>query len=252
MLHRFSRLELLIGPDSLQRLGSASVAVFGIGGVGSFAAEALARSGVGSLRLIDYDDICLTNINRQIHSHSKTIGQAKVDAMAERIRLINPKCQVTSHKTFVDADNCLELLSHPLDYVVDAIDTVSSKLLLVERCRELGIPIVCSMGTGNKLDPTKLQVVDISQTSVDPLARVMRRELRKRGIAKGVKVVYSPEPPLAPQTEVAGCAGNCICPGESGNCTNRRQIPGSTAFVPSAAGLIIASVVVRSLIESAR
>ncbi len=249
MLHRFSRLELIIGPDSLQKLANASVAVFGIGGVGSFTVEALARSGVGALRLIDYDDVCLTNINRQIHAHSKTIGQAKVDLMAERVRLINPKCQVTVHKTFVNADNVLDLLAGPLDYVVDAIDTVSSKLLLVEKCRELDLPIICSMGTGNKLDPTQLKVTDISKTEIDPLARIMRKELRKRGIKKGVKVVYSPEPPITPRTEVAGCAENCVCPGGSGNCTSRRQIPGSTAFVPSTAGLIIASVVVRSLIE---
>jgi tRNA A37 threonylcarbamoyladenosine dehydratase len=244
MPHRFSRWELLIGAASLQRLANARVAVFGVGGVGSFAAEALARSGVGWLRLVDHDTASVTNINRQLHALDSSVGQAKVKLMAQRIHEINPACQVDTRQVFLQASNWEELLSSDLNYVVDAIDTVTSKLLLIEKSRALGVPVVSSMGAGNKLDPTALQVVDISKTSIDPLARIMRKELRKRGISRGVKVIYSTEPPLAPDPALAAelrAAGD-IPP-------ERRQAPGSSAFVPSAAGLVAASVVIRDLLQ---
>lgn len=244
MPHRFSRWELLIGPTALTRLDQAKVAVFGIGGVGSFAAEALARSGIGHLRLIDHDCVSFTNLNRQLHALEQTVGRPKVELMAERIRGINPGCQVEARQQFFQAGNWPELLTADLDYVVDAIDTVTSKLLLVEKCLELSIPVISSMGAGNKLDPSQLQVVDISRTSIDPLARIMRKELRKRGIKRGVKVVYSAEPPLTPDPLLVAelrAAGD-IPP-------ERRQVPGSSAFVPPAAGLLAASVVVRDLLS---
>lgn len=247
LLHRFSRTELLLGTEGLHRLQAAHVVVFGIGGVGSYAAEALARSGVGQLTLVDYDDICLTNINRQVHALSKTIGQAKVEVMAARIKEISPKCVVEARKEYVDASNWESFLEPQPDYVIDAIDTVTSKLLLVQKCLELGIPIISSMGAGNKLDPTQFRVADISKTSVDSLARIMRKELRKRGIKRGLKVVFSTEPPIEPQAAVPGCAEGCVCPNKERTCTSRRQIPGSTAFVPPAVGLIIASVITREI-----
>jgi tRNA A37 threonylcarbamoyladenosine dehydratase len=246
MLHRFSRLELLIGSTGLRLLQSASVAVFGIGGVGSFAAEALARSGIGRLRLVDNDLVSLTNVNRQLPALENTIGLPKVHVMAERIRQINPDCKVEPINAFFDQQSRKELLAVGLDYVVDAIDTVQSKLILIEQCQALNLPIICSMGTGNKFDPSLLQVADISKTRVDPLARVMRQELRKRGIDKGVKVVFSTEPPsphLAEQEEQSQVVGQTARP---------RQLPGSTAFVPPAAGLLLASVVIRDLLESER
>lgn len=243
MPNRFSRFELLVGAESLERLSKAKVAVFGIGGVGSFAAEALARSGIGALLLVDHDLVSITNLNRQLHALESTVGQPKVELMATRIQGINPSCQVDARQVFFQADNWQELLSTDLDYVVDAIDTVTSKLLLVEKCRELGIPVVSSMGAGNKLDPTQLRVVDISHTSIDPLARIMRKELRKRGIYKGVKVVYSAELPLTPDpvlVEQLRAAGDVPA--------HRRQVTGSSAFVPAAAGMVVASVVVKDLI----
>ena len=242
-MHRFSRLEMLVGEAGLSRLQRAKVAVFGIGGVGSYTAEALARSGIGQLLLVDHDTVSLTNLNRQIHALEGTIGQPKVDLMAERIRQINPDCQVIPRRAFLQEQNWQALLPADLSYVVDAIDTVSGKLLLVEKCRDLSIPIICSMGAGNKLDPTRLTVVDISETHTDPLARVMRRELRQRGIERGVKVVYSSEPPITPDAAVVErlrTAGDIP--------VHRRLVPGSSAFVPATAGLIAASVVVRDLL----
>ncbi|NLW16103.1 MAG: tRNA threonylcarbamoyladenosine dehydratase [Firmicutes bacterium] len=241
MLHRFSRLELLIGAKGLQCLQTAHVAIFGIGGVGSFAAEALARSGIGRLRLVDHDVVSLTNINRQLPALESTIGRSKVQVMAERIKQINPDCHVEAVPAFLDENNWRELLDADFDYVVDAIDTVASKLILIEKCRELNQPIICSMGAGNKFDPSLLQVADISKTSIDPLAKVMRRELRKRGIYKGVKVVFSTESPAPPLTEFHQQL-------QEQEQTAKRQIPGSTAFVPPAAGLLLASAVVRDLL----
>lgn len=219
--------------------------MFGVGGVGSFAAEALARSGIGRLLLLDHDVVSLTNINRQLPALENTLGQPKVEVMAARIRQINPDCRVEAINAFFDQNNWQQLLTQDIDYVVDAIDTVSSKLVLIEKCRELSLPIICSMGAGNKFDPSLLQVADISKTRVDPLAKVMRQELRKRGISKGVKVVFSTEPPTSPIKEQEAQLQLT----EQAT-ARRRQIPGSTAFVPPAAGLLLASVVVRDLLEN--
>lgn len=249
MLHRFSRTELLIGEAGLETLAQASVAFIGVGGVGSFAAEALARTGVGKLILVDYDDICLTNINRQLHALTPTVGKAKVEVMAERIQQINPKAQVVTHKAFYSAETAEQLIYPGLNYVIDAVDTVTAKLQIICRCKELSIPVISSMGAGNKLDPTRFEVVDISKTSICPLAKIVRKELRKRGHNKGVKVIYSKEPPLIPRAAGAECATSCICPAKDANCARKRQIPGSIAFVPSVAGLIAASVVVRDLLS---
>ncbi|MBA1336826.1 MAG: HesA/MoeB/ThiF family protein [Firmicutes bacterium] len=247
MLHSFSRTELLIGKEGMERLKSCKVAVFGIGGVGSYAVEALARSGVGHIVLVDYDDICLTNINRQIHATIRTVGRPKVDIMKERVLEINPKAEVENHRLLFNRDTSSQVLHRDLDYVIDAIDMVSSKLELIVRCKELGIRIISSMGAGNKLDPTKFRVGDIYETSICPLAKVMRRELRRRGI-ESLRVVYSTEKPIEPiQEGVSGCKEDCICPNKGITCASRRQIPGSIAFVPSVAGLILAGEVIKDI-----
>lgn len=248
MLNQFSRTELLLGHDNMEKLKNARVAVFGIGGVGGFTVEALARSGVGTLDLIDDDKVCLTNINRQIIATRKTIGQYKVDAAKERILEINPDAVVNIHKTFFVPETADEFDFSAYDYVVDAIDTVTGKIMLVEAAQKAGTPIISSMGAGNKLDPTAFEVADIYKTSVCPLAKVMRRELKKRGIKK-LKVVYSKEKALTPIDDTANsCRSHCICPpGSARTCTQRRQIPGSTAFVPSVVGLIIAGEVIKDL-----
>lgn len=248
MLNEFSRTELLLGQEAMQKLKNSTVAVFGIGGVGSFTVEALARSGVGHLVLIDDDKVCLTNINRQLIATRKTVGKNKVEVMRDRILEINPNAKVTIHQTFYTKETADSFDYASWDYIVDAIDTVSSKLLLVEKANEFHVPIMSSMGAGNKLDPTKFEVTDIYKTSVCPLARVMRYELRKRGIKK-LKVVYSKEKALTPiQTESNSCSTNCICPPNTARkCTVRRQVPGSVAFVPSVAGLIIAGEVIKDL-----
>lgn len=248
MLNQFSRTELLLGHDNMEKLKNARVAVFGIGGVGGFAVEALARSGVGILDLIDDDKVCLTNINRQIIATRKTIGQYKVDAAKERVLDINPDAVVNTYKTFFVPDTADEFDFASYDYVVDAIDTVTGKIMLVEAAQKAGTPIISSMGAGNKLDPTAFEVADIYKTSVCPLAKVMRRELKKRGIKK-LKVVYSKEKALTPIDETENsCRSYCICPpGSARTCTQRRQIPGSTAFVPSVVGLIIAGEVIKDL-----
>ena len=248
MLNQFSRTELLLGHDNMEKLKNARVAVFGIGGVGGFTVEALARSGVGTLDLIDDDRVCLTNINRQIIATRKTIGQYKVDAAKERILDINPDAVVNTSKTFFRPDTADAFDFSVYDYVVDAIDTVTGKIMLVEAAQKAGTPIISSMGAGNKLDPTAFEVADIYKTSVCPLAKVMRRELKKRGIRK-LKVVYSKEKALTPIDDTANsCRSHCICPpGSARTCTQRRQIPGSTAFVPSVVGLIIAGEVIKDL-----
>lgn len=248
MLNQFSRTQLLLGQEGMEKLFQARVAVFGIGGVGGYTVEALARSGVGTLDLIDDDRICLTNLNRQIFATRKTVGQYKVDIAQQRILEINPKAVVHTYKTFY-APQTAELFDFTqYDYVVDAIDTVTGKLELVERAEKAGVPIISSMGAGNKMDPTAFEVADIYETSVCPLARVMRKELKKRGIKK-LKVVYSKEPPMTPIDDMAiSCLTNCICPpGTARKCTQRRQVPGSNAFVPSVVGLIIAGEVVKDL-----
>lgn len=248
-LHSFSRTELLIGTNGLENLKNSKIAIFGIGGVGTFAVEALARSGVGKFVLVDDDDICLTNINRQIHALRSTVGKSKVETMKARILDINPKAEVTTYQELYNSESADRLLADDYDYVVDAIDMVSAKLDLIERCKERGIPIISAMGAGNKLDPTKLEVADIYKTSICPLARVMRKELRKRGV-KDLKVVYSKEEPITPlEIESSSCKSNCICPNKDRTCTVRHQIPGSVSFVPSVSGLIIASQIVKDIIK---
>lgn len=248
MLDQFSRTELLLGNENMIRLKNARVAIFGIGGVGGYTTEALARSGVGTLDLIDDDRVCLTNINRQIYATRRTVGRYKVDVAEERILEINPEAKVNTYKTFYMPDTAAEFDFSAYDYVVDAIDTVTGKLMLVEQADHAGTPIISSMGAGNKMDPTAFQVADIYETTVCPLARVMRRELKKRGI-RSLKVVYSREKPMEPVEDMAiSCRSNCICPlGTARKCTQRRQIPGSNAFVPSVAGLIIAGEVIKDL-----
>lgn len=249
MLHEFSRTELLIGKEGLETLRKSTVAIFGIGGVGSYVAEGLVRSGVGHFVLIDDDLICLTNINRQLHATRKTVGRPKVEVMKERILDINLKAEVRTIQRFYLPECANEIISDDYDYMVDAIDTVTAKVDLALQAKKRGIPIISCMGAGNKLDPTRFEVTDIYKTSVDPLARVMRKELRERGI-DSLKVVYSTEPPIKPgESEENSCAQQCICPkGTQRSCTVKNQIPGSVAFVPSAAGLIIAGEVVKDLI----
>lgn len=248
MLNEFSRTQLLLGQDAMERLANSRVAVFGVGGVGGYTVEALARSGVGALDLIDDDRVCLTNINRQILATRKTVGHYKVDVAEQRISEIDPKCTVRTYKTFYLPETADQFDFTQYDYVVDAIDTVSGKLQLVEAAYAAGTPIISSMGAGNKLDASAFRVEDISRTSVCPLARVMRRELKKRGI-RHLKVVYSKEQPRRPFEDLSiSCRAHCICPpGTKRHCTDRRDIPGSVAFVPSVVGLIIAGEVVRDL-----
>ena len=239
MPYPFSRTELLLGPEAMKRLAACRVAVFGIGGVGGYAVEALARSGIGALDLIDDDRFSETNLNCQLHATRSTLGQYKTDAAEQRIRDINPDCRVTAYKTFFLPETQDQFDFAQYDYIVDAIDTVKGKLALIEKADAAGTPIISAMGAGNKLDPTAFRVADIYQTSVCPLARIMRSECRKRGIRK-LKVVYSRETPLKPLGEV---------PADERRGDVRRDIPGSTAFVPAAAGLIIAAEVVRDLIH---
>lgn len=236
----FIRTEYLFGEAAMQTLAAARVAVFGVGGVGGHVVEALARSGVGALDLIDSDTVALSNINRQIIATHDTVGQLKVEAAAQRIAQINPACKVTTHPVFYTPETADSFDFTAYDYIVDAIDTVTGKLALVERAVAVNTPIICAMGAGNKVDPTAFKVADISKTTVCPLARVMRNELRRRGI-KHLKVVYSEEQPLTPQVDPAVQAAETAA-------TGRRQIPGSNAFVPSVAGLILAGEVIKDLI----
>ena len=247
MLNQFSRTQLLFGPEAVEKLWTSRVAVFGIGGVGGYTVEALVRSDIGTLDLIDDDRVCLTNLNRQLHATRKTVGRYKVDVAEERVHEINPECQVITYKTFYMPDTRDQFDFSVYDYVIDAIDTVTGKLALIEAARAAGTPIICSMGAGNKTDPTAFRVADIYQTAICPLARVMRTECRKRGI-KHLKVVYSTEQPTRPLEDPAiSCRSHCICPPGTRKCTVRRDIPGSTAFVPSVAGLIIAGEVIKDL-----
>lgn len=248
--HSLSRTELLIGKDALNTLKEKKVAVLGIGGVGSYAVEALARAGVGKLVLVDDDTVCLTNINRQIIATFKTISRDKVEVAKERVLDISPKCEVITHKTFITEDNIKDIITEDVDYVIDAIDTVTSKIALVVWCKEHDKKIICSMGTGNKLDPTQFKISDIYKTKICPLAKVMRYELRKRGI-DSLKVLYSEELPIKPNyDEVITCKEGCVCSGESSKkCAIKRQIPASISFVPSVAGLIIGGEVIKDLIK---
>lgn len=248
MLNQFSRTQLLLGSEAMERLAGSRVAVFGIGGVGGYVCEALVRSGVGAFDLIDDDKVCLTNLNRQIIATRSTVGKYKVDVMEARMKDINPNVDIRTHKCFFLPENADSFPFAEYDYVVDAVDTVSAKLTLVVKAQEAGVPIISSMGAGNKLDASAFRVADIYKTSMDPLARVMRRELKKRGVRK-LKVVYSQEQPIRPIEDMSiSCRTHCICPpGAKHKCTERRDIPGSTAFVPSVVGLIIAGEIVRDI-----
>ncbi len=249
MLDQFSRTELLIGRENMEKLFASRVAVFGIGGVGGYTVEALARTGIGRLDLIDDDKVCLTNLNRQILATRQTVGRYKVDVAKERILSINPDADVRIYRTFYTPETAGDFDFTEYDYIVDAIDTVTGKIELAVRAQEAGTPIISCMGAGNKMDASAFEVADIYQTSVCPLARVMRRECKKRGIRR-LKVVYSQEPAIEPaENEEISCRTHCICPpGTKRTCTARRQVPGSNAFVPAAAGLIIAGEVVKDLI----
>ena len=250
MLNQFSRTELLFGKEAMEKLASSRVAVFGIGGVGGYTVEALVRSGIGAVDLIDDDKICLTNINRQIYATRKTVGQYKVDVAAGRIAEINPDVKVRTYKTFYTPETAGQFPFSEYDYIVDAIDTVTGKIALVMNAKAAGVPIISSMGAGNKVDPTAFEVTDLYKTSVCPLARIMRYELKRRGIKK-LKVVYSKEPPLTPIDDMAiSCRAHCTCPpGTARKCTQRRQVPGSNAFVPSVVGLIIAGEVIKDIVK---
>lgn len=248
MLNQFSRTELLFGKAAMEHLRRCRVAVFGIGGVGGYAVEALARSGVGTLDLIDDDKICLTNLNRQIFATRSTVGKEKVAAAKARIQDICPEITVHTHSCFFMPDTADQFDFHDFDYVIDAIDTVTGKLEIILRAKAAGVPVISAMGAGNKLDPTAFRVANIYDTKVCPLARVMRYELRKRHI-RDVKVVYSEEKPVRPIEDMAiSCRNHCVCPpGTVRKCTVRRDIPGSNAFVPSVAGLILAGEVIKDL-----
>lgn len=244
---RFSRTERLLGRDNIEKLSNARVAVFGVGGVGGYVAEALARSGIGHFVLIDDDSVALSNLNRQIIALESTIGRNKVDVMKERILEINPVAVVDAKKCFFLPENASEFDFKSYSYVVDAVDTVTAKLSIIEEAKKAGVPVISSMGTGNKLDPTRLEVADIYETSICPLARVMRRECKKRGI-ESLKVVYSKEETIRASY---GSPSNDEQKELSEHDKKRRSIPGSTAFVPPAAGLIIASCVVKDIIGGA-
>lgn len=253
-LHRLSRTELLIGATGLERLRNSHVLICGIGGVGSYAAEALGRAGVGRITLVDYDDICLTNINRQIHALGSTVGQHKVEAMAARLCDINPAAEIIAVRDFFTQANALQILSPRPDYVLDAIDHFTAKVALITICREQNIPVISSMGAANKLDPTKIHVADIAETKNCRMARSMRKILRKAGISSGVNVVYSTEGhrELDPATS-SGCGSECICPNKDDqvfSCEHRRVILGSISYLPPLFGLTMAGVVVNQLLES--
>ena len=248
MLDQFSRAALQFGHENMQRLYNSKTAVFGIGGVGGYCAEALARSGVGTIDLFDDDRVCLTNLNRQIIATHKTVGLYKVDVMRQRILDINADAAVGAHRVFYAPETAPDIDLSKYDYIVDAVDTMTAKLELVVRANACGVPIISSMGAANKLDPSAFEVADIYETSVCPMARIMRRELRKRDI-RSLKVVYSKEPATAPLEDIENsCRKHCICPGDTArNCTIRRQIPASNAFVPPVAGFILAGEVIKDL-----
>ena len=238
MLNQFSRLQLMLGKEAIETLKSKTVAIFGIGGVGGNVVDALVRSGISHFVLVDNDKVSITNINRQLIANMDNIGKDKVDVMEKHILSINPEAKVEKRKCFYLPDNSSEFNFKSYDYVVDAIDTVSAKIDIIVKCTELGVPVISALGCGNKLDPTKLQVSDISKTSYDPLAKVMRRELRKRNVNQ-LKVVYSTESPIKP-----------VMDEETFEESNKREVPGSSAFVPPVAGIIIASEVIKDLINS--
>ena len=253
MLDQFSRTQLLLGKEGIERLSGSRVAVFGIGGVGGYVCEALVRSGVGAFDLIDDDRVCLTNLNRQILATRKTVGRYKAEVMAERMKEINPNVEINIHKCFFLPENADDFPFEKYSYIVDAVDTVTAKLEIILRAKAKGVPVISAMGAGNKLDAGRLRVADIYETKVCPLARVMRYELRKKGVKK-LKVVYSDEVPIRPIEDMSiSCRTHCICPPDAKHkCTERRDIPGSTAFVPAVAGLLIAGEVVKDLTGRSR
>lgn len=249
--NHFDRTRMLVGSAAMERLGKAKVIVFGVGGVGGQVVEVLARSGVGAITLVDADCVCATNINRQIVALRSTVGMPKVEVARQRIADINPDCEVRALKMFYLPENADEICLGDYDYVVDCIDTMKAKLELIYRCHEAGVPIICSMGAANKLDPTAFRVADITKTKMDPLARTIRKKLRERGI-NHLKVVYSEEQPLLPCIEgfeAGECEFRDRCPeaGECGKATSRRVVPASNAFVPAAAGLVVGGEVVKEL-----
>lgn len=244
MLHQFSRNELAIGKEGLKKLSESTVAVLGIGGVGSFAVEALARSGVGRLILIDKDDIDITNVNRQIHALLSTVGRPKVEVMKERITDINPACEVIALKIFYTEETYEQIFSYDIDYVIDASDTISYKIHLMKQCLERNIPIISSMGAANKMDPTRFRIADISKTHTDPIAKVIRTRLRKEGIKKGITVVFSDESPIVIREDVRKEVGN-----DEATIRKAKMPPSSNAFVPSVVGLIMAAHVVQQLLK---
>lgn len=237
MLHRFARTELLIGEQGVAKLAASTVAIFGVGGVGSYVVEALARSGIGKIILIDHDTVSLTNLNRQLPALESTIGQAKVEVMRQRVLDINPNCQVEAIQQFYNKEQSEALIRPEYTYIVDAIDSITAKVDLIVTAMEKKIPIVSSMGAGNKLDPTQFKLADISKTHICPMAKAVRKILRSRGVTKGLKVVFSTEMPLTPLEPYAEETGI------------RRQLPGSISFVPSVAGLFLASAVVNDILK---
>lgn len=245
MLHQFSRTELAIGPEGLEKMKNSTVAVLGIGGVGGMAAEALARMGIGRIVMIDKDVVDITNVNRQIHALTSTVGQKKAELMRERIKLINPECDAIALNMFYTEETYEQLFAYDLDYVVDASDTIVYKIHLIKECLKRKIPLISSMGAANKMDPTRFQVTDISKTTVDPIARVIRQKLRKEGIRKGVKVVFSTEEPLKPRVDVT----EKIVPENAPDRRKVKQPPASNAFVPPVAGLIMVSEVIKDLMK---
>ena len=250
-LHRFSRTELLIEKEGVAALQQSSVAIFGLGGVGSYAAEALCRAGIGKVTLVDFDDICLTNVNRQLHAMDGTIGRSKCEVMAERLRLINPAAEILPRKEFYGAETSETLLAGGYDYVLDAIDHFTSKIHLLKSCREQAIPVIASMGAAMKLDPTLIRVADIAETSRCRMARSVRKLLRKEGIESGIQVVYSLEEFRKPP-EDGGCKNDCVCPNKGEqlfSCEHRRVILGSISFIPSIFGMTMAGVVVNDLLK---
>ena len=246
MLNQFSRTELAIGPEGLEIMKNSTVAVLGIGGVGAMAAEALARTGIGRIILIDKDSVDITNINRQLHALTTTIGQNKTDLMVDRIKLINPDCEAIALNMFYTEETYEELFKYKLDYVIDASDTIIYKIHLIKECLARKIPMISSMGAANKMDPTRFQVADISKTTMDPIARVIRTRLRKEGIKKGVKVVFSTEKPVKPREDVT----EQIVPANAPDRRKAKQPPASTSFVPPVVGLIMVSVAVRDLLAT--
>ncbi|USK58919.1 tRNA threonylcarbamoyladenosine dehydratase [Peribacillus asahii] len=244
MLHQFSRNELALGQEGLNLLKNSTVAVLGIGGVGSFAAEALARSGVGRLVLVDKDDVDITNVNRQIHALLSTVGQQKVELMRDRVKEINPECEVIALKMFYTEETYEQFFSYGLDYVIDASDTIIYKIHLMKECLKRNIKMISSMGAANKMDPTRFQIADISKTHTDPLAKVIRTKLRKEGITKGIPVVFSDESPIVIREDVRKVVGN-----DEAKIRKAKMPPSSNAFVPSVAGLIAASWVVRDIVR---